>query len=89
MSRTVTTNLGRFHQVRDGDEKRWLFECPTCGERLPVAEEHLNGSKPIDHCDRQGIGCSYGLQPMKLGEALIAKMQVRILMDEKPYDEPE
>lgn len=91
MSKVVPTKIGRFRQVTDGDRKWFLFECPTCGEWLPMKEEHLNGSAPIDHLsrpdgDRVRMTCAFSGKH-KLGIELVTTMQVRVLMDESPCDD--
>jgi len=95
MSKIVTTDLGRFRQVSDGQRKSFLFECPTCKEWLPMSEEHLNGSLAPVHLSRldvvdmvtmnYGKICSYAKKE-QYGTALVSTMQARILMDEAAHD---
>src|SRR5690349_15458770 len=50
MSLIGTTSLGRFRAVVDQQKRKsFLFECPVCGEWLPMSEEHLNGSRDVQH----------------------------------------
>ena len=86
MSRIVPTELGRFRQVR-GSSTAFLFECPACFEWLPMSEEHLNGSRTVEHYIRDTQSLCHYFEAKPYGEQLIATMQARILMDEKPYDE--
>lgn len=92
MSKIVPTKLGTFRQVVDGSRKYFLFECPKCGEWLPMTEAHLQGEESIDHLTRPEEGrtfratCEFGGKH-KLGVELLATMQARVLMGEQPYDE--
>lgn len=98
MSKIVTTEIGRFRQVTDGERKSFLFECPTCKEWLPMSEEHLNGSlAPIHFARTDDMGtmthgrvCTYAEKKV-YGATLVATMQARMLMMRdgeylKPYD---
>ena|ERR1041385_5478044 len=93
MSLIVTTDLGRFRAVVDQQQKKsFLLECPVCGEWLPMAEEHLNGSRDIQHLRKGETDrlCEYS-EAKVYGATLVATMQARLLMaregeDVKPYD---
>ena len=93
MSLIVSTSLGRFRAVVDQQKRKsFLFECPVCGEWLPMSEDHLNGSKDVQHLRKAEIDrlCEY-FEPKVYGAALVATMQAKILMmregeDVKPYD---
>lgn len=93
MSLIVSTSLGRFRKVVDSTNTiSFLFECPTCGEWLPMSEEHMNGSRDVHHLlkgESERL-CSYFKADI-YGATLIATMQAKILMmrdgeDVKPYD---
>jgi len=88
MSRIIPTKLGRFNAVKDGTETQFLFECPDCGEWLPMSEEHLNGSTPIDHQSLKvpATFCTFS-GTREFGSALISRMQAHILVDGKSFDE--
>lgn len=93
MSRIVPTTLGRFRQVDHGDRKEFLFECPVCSEWLPMSEAILAGKEAIDHLEPPSGAvfqktCSF-TGKHEFGAALVSTMQVRVLMDEKPYTEDE
>lgn len=88
MSMLVDTQLGQFRYVTDGRRKWFLFECPHCGELLPMNEATLAGDAPITHESRHypATYCTFaGTQ--QLGSALVATMQANILMGYKPYHE--
>jgi hypothetical protein len=86
MSKIVDTEVGQFRQVTDGTNKWFLFECPVCHERLPMDEETLAGRSPIDHIDGPGSKQICAFQGRKeLGKVLVATMQARILMGERPH----
>ena len=86
MSKLVDTKLGQFRQVTDGVNKWFLFECPDCGEMLPMSEEILAGTAPIDHATRppQTRLCTFrGVR--EFGKVLVSTMQAQIVMGYKPY----
>jgi len=87
MSKIVPTKLGRFNAVKADGENEFLFECPDCGEWLPMSEEILNGSAPIDHQSRTrpATFCSFA-GTREFGVELVAAMQARLLVDGIPYD---
>jgi hypothetical protein len=86
MSKLVDTELGQFRFVEDAEKRRFLFECPTCGEMLPMNEEILAGRQPIDHESRL-IGATFckfsGTR--EFGKHLVTTMQAQIVMGYKPY----
>jgi len=93
MSLIVSTSLGRFRAVTDQQNgKSFLFECPVCGEWLPMSEEHLNGSRDVQHLRRGDTDRLCGHFEAKVyGATLVATMQAKLLMaregeDVKPYD---
>ena len=86
MSMLVDTDLGQFRCVTDENGKRFLLECPDCGEMLPMSEAILAGESPIDHESRRipAKYCTFsGVR--EFGKALICKMQSLIVMGYKPY----
>ena len=86
MSMLVDTDLGQFRCVTDENGKRFLFECPECGEMLPMSEDILAGESPIDHesAGNPAKFCTFsGVR--EFGKALIYKMQSLIVMGYKPY----
>ena len=86
MSMLVDTDLGQFRCVMDGQGKRFLLECPHCGEMLPMDEEILAGRKPIDHESHRMAAtfCSFaGVR--EFGKALITQMQSLIVMGYRPW----
>lgn len=89
MSLIVSTDLGRFRKVVDQQKRgSFLFECPECKEWLPMTEDHLNGSRDVQHHRRVGGLCNY-VGKRSYGSTLVSTMQARILMAEegiKPYD---
>jgi hypothetical protein len=86
MSKIVDTEIGRFRQVADGQHKWFLFECPDCGEWLPMNEDVLAGRDRVVHESQKfpASYCSYG-DAREFGSALIAAMQAKVLMGYKPY----
>lgn len=94
MSRIVDTKIGRFRQVDDGGERRFLYECPVCREWLPIRESHLQGAEPIDHLAPLESGAVFqrpcAFQGYKaLGDELLAALRARILFGERPYTDAE
>jgi phage terminase large subunit GpA-like protein len=93
MSLIVSTSLGRFRHVVDSQKRRsFLFECPTCGEWLPMSEEHLSGSRDVQQLRRGETDrlCEY-FEAKVYGATLVATMQARFIMmrdgeEIKPYD---
>lgn len=88
MSKLVSTAMGQFRHVVDSDGSggRWLFECPHCHENLPMSEDHLNGSAPIDHESRAEPGRLCTFQgAYEFGSFLVARMQARVMTGSKPY----
>lgn len=86
MSMLVDTELGQFRCVSDGQNKRFLFECPDCAEMLPMSEEIFAGRAPIDHESRihRARFCTFtGVR--EFGKSLITTMQAQIVMGYKPY----
>lgn len=88
MSKLVDTNLGQFRQVEYGDEKRFLFECPICGEMLPMDEEILAGRFPIDHESRiNGAQFCTFKGTHDFGKHLVVSLRSQILVGEPTYHE--
>lgn len=91
MSRLIDTEIGQFRAVQDGLINRYLFECPACGEMLPLSDDALNGTAPIDHESRREVGrfCNFdGVR--EFGRYLVSTMQAMIVMGYQPYhDEDE
>ena len=88
MSQLIDTSLGQFRVVADGEQKRFLFECPCCGEMLPMSEGHLNGTALIDHESRKEPARFCTFQGTRdFGRQLIATMRSHILMGYLPYHE--
>jgi len=86
MSMLIDTDLGQFRAVTDGDHKRFLLECPECGEMLPMTEDILAGKHPVDHESRKlpATFCTFaGVH--EFGKALVCKMQSLIVMGYKPW----
>lgn len=82
----VDTELGQFRCVTDEHGKRFLFECPACGEMLPMSEAILAGERPVTHESLRLPATFCSFQGAKeFGKALISKMQSLIMMGYKPY----
>jgi hypothetical protein len=86
MSMLIETKLGQFRAWTDGKVKSFLFQCPDCGEMLPMSEEVLAGIMTINHESRSRPGhkCTYS-GTRDFGKTLISAMQAQILMGYKPY----
>ncbi len=86
MSMLVDTGLGQFRCVQDGERKRFLFECPDCHEMLPLEEDHMNGSAPVDHESRIHCArfCTFS-GTREFGKHLVTSMQALILMGYRPW----
>jgi hypothetical protein len=85
MSLFVTTEYGRFDKA-SGTPAGWLFECPGCGEWLPLTTRMMGGSESVNHASQ---GCPGGYhQTHPYGPALAARMQARALMGESTIDPP-
>lgn len=86
MSRLIDTEIGQFRAVQDGAINRYLFECPHCAEMLPLSDDALNGTAPIDHESRKQVGrfCTFsGVR--EFGRCLVSTMQAMIVMGYQPY----
>jgi hypothetical protein len=88
MSIIVKTSLGRFRRVNTGDPANpdtWLFECPGCGQWAYLDADQWAGRVSVDHAS---AGCLGGYhETHNYGAELVAAMQARILMGEKPFEE--
>jgi len=91
MSKFVPTSKGLFRAVKDEGRTRFLFQCPECGEWLPLDEEALAGRLSLSH-ELRGTNryCRFA-GPELLGPTLVATMQARLLMEDRgvPYETDE
>jgi hypothetical protein len=91
MSKFVPTAKGLFRAVKDEAKTRFLFQCPECGEWLPLNEESLAGRLSLSH-ELRGTDryCRFA-GPELLGPTLVATMQARLLMEDcgVPYETDE
>jgi hypothetical protein len=76
MSKLVTTDLGRFNCVTDNIHRWFLWECPNCKQLSTLNENTL----------QRGCTCPAIPDIQDLWRTLIATMQARIFMGEKPTD---
>lgn len=86
MSRIVTTKLGRFRAVRDGEKKWWLFECPDCKAWMNLSEAQMEGRASVyceapkqHHYPLAVYRCGYH-QTHEYAKELVVTIQAAMLM---------
>ncbi len=97
MSRIVTTKLGRFRAIIDGEKKSWLWECRHCKTWRGLNAEQWEGRVSV-YCDTP-VREYYGLNPLtdmkpcgyhqthEFAKELVLTIQARLLFGEEPYEE--
>lgn len=97
MSRIVSTKLGRFRAVEDGERKWWLWECPSCKTWCNLSVDQLEGRASV-YCEAP-VREYYGLNPTtdmkpcgyhqthEYAKELVVTIQARVLFGENPYEE--
>lgn len=55
MSLLVQTDYGWFRAIDDGT---WRFECPSCGEWLPLTDDMMSGRVSVFHA-ADNPACTY------------------------------
>ena len=87
MSEIIDTQFGRWRRVRDGTQKRLLWECPKCQSWGGMSDDQMAGKVSVV-CSGPGGhgGCDYH-ETHEFGKVLVATMQASILMDEQPHHE--
>lgn len=92
MSRIVTTKLGRFRAVMDGDNKSWLWECPNCKTWGALSRDQWDGrvsvrcSAPKQYYYPLSVHeCDYH-QTHEFARELVATIQAAILVGDKKED---
>jgi hypothetical protein len=87
MSEIITTSVGRFRRVTDGNRKWFLWECPRCLQWSNLSEDQLAGKVSVQ-CGDGVKYCGYH-ETHNFGAELVATMQARVLMGESPLDAPD
>lgn len=99
MSQIVTTKLGRFRIVSDGDAKKWLWECPDCEMWGGLSREQWSGTTSV-YCTNP-VREHYGMNPRTdmrpcgyhqthdFARELVAVIQTRALFGEPKFDAEE
>lgn len=97
MSKIVSTKFGRFNAVQnqDGTGKKWLFECPGCGEWLSLSSEQMEGRQHIAHYitmfdEKRPVLCTHE-GPHEYAKELVVTLQARTLtrLESEPVFEQE
>jgi hypothetical protein len=94
MSKIVTTKLGRFRAVTDGQNSWWLWECARCKQEwLPLTTQQMDGSVSVLHDHHYGDSphggnyyCGYH-ETHEFGKELVATIQTRAFFGEALYEE--
>jgi hypothetical protein len=92
MSQIVTTKVGRFRAVRDGEKKSWLWECPSCKTWRGLNLDQFEGrvsvlcSAPKQYYyPVKTAPCGYH-ETHEFARELVVTMQARAVLGEDPFD---
>lgn len=79
MSQIVTSSLGRFRRVTDGEALWWLWECPKCSQWCSLSDTQWEGKISVDHA-ADGCPGQYH-ETHNFGAELVAVLQSRRLLE--------
>lgn len=94
MSKIVTTKLGRFRAVTDGESQWWLWECARCKQEwLSLSVAQMSGEASVLHDHYYGEP-AYGAQRYcgyhethEFGKELVVTIQTKAFFGEQPFQE--